>query len=89
MRLFITAMSLSSITDAYQPTILHLQNLLDELGKHGFGKSRLATIILYNRQRIDSQPPMAKVQEALGREIAQIISPAPELAYMAAYETNR
>jgi Flp pilus assembly CpaE family ATPase len=57
--------------------------LLDDVARTGFGKSRLLRVIAVNRLRADIQLSITQMQEMLGRPIAQVISPVPEMAFQA------
>jgi Flp pilus assembly CpaE family ATPase len=50
----------------------------------GFGKGKFLDFVLVNRVRADMQLTPADIQETLGRQISEVIPPAPELAYHAA-----
>lgn len=63
-------------------TIAQTRLLLEDLGKLGFGPGRV-DIVLLNRTRSSVQASWTQVQEQLGRKVAVVLSPAPELAYQA------
>jgi MinD-like ATPase involved in chromosome partitioning or flagellar assembly len=59
------------------------QTLIDILNGKGFGEGRLTTI-LYNRQRTELQFTLAQVQQDFKHSIAQVFTPAPDLAFQSA-----
>jgi len=63
-------------------TIAQTSMLLEDLMKLGLGQGRV-DVVLVNRTRSSVQVPWAKVQEQLGRKVATVFSPAPELAFQA------
>jgi MinD-like ATPase involved in chromosome partitioning or flagellar assembly len=75
------------IVEPHPTTIQRSKILLDELSLHGFGKSKVLTVVQVNRIRADVQLSLAQVQEALKQPVAQMIPPAPEAAYQAALQT--
>ncbi|WP_299028399.1 response regulator [uncultured Thermanaerothrix sp.] len=68
-----------------QPFTLKLtRRLLTDLEGHGFGKSKLLTVVLNNRMRADLQYTITQVQDTLEHSVSITIPPVPELAYHAA-----
>jgi pilus assembly protein CpaE len=65
-------------------TVTRTKALLEDLTEKGFGMTRLLTVAMVNRIRADVQHRMAQMQETLGVPIAQVIPPAPEVAFQAA-----
>ncbi len=58
--------------------------LLEDLKGKGFGNSKLLTLVSINRIRADAQLSIMHIQETLGIPVAQVIPPAPEIAFQAA-----
>ncbi len=71
------------ITEPYPAMITSTKNYLGMLKELGFGKSKLLRVIMSNRVRADVQLSVTQVQEELGIKIAQVIPPAPEIAFQA------
>lgn len=69
--------------EPYPSSIQRTRLLLDDVARTGFGKSRLLHVIAVNRLRADIQLSITQMQEMLGRPIAQVISPVPEMAFQA------
>ncbi len=63
------------------------QTLIDGLYELGIGKGRIQTVLL-NRIRSSIQLSWTDVKDQLGLDIANVITPAPDLAYKAR-ETNK
>ncbi len=72
------------VIEPHPGTIERAKILKEELQEKGFGKGRYLDFVLVNRVRSDMQLSPADIQEALGRQISEVIPPAPELAYHAA-----
>jgi CheY-like chemotaxis protein/MinD-like ATPase involved in chromosome partitioning or flagellar assembly len=72
------------VTEPYPASVQRTRILIDELGTKGFGRSKLMTVISINRTRADVQLSMVQMQDILGVPIAQVIPPAPEIAFQAA-----
>lgn len=72
------------LTEPYPGCVRRTRLLINDLIDKGFGKSKLITVIMVNRQRADMQMSVTQVQDMLERPIAQAIPPVPELAYQAA-----
>lgn len=72
------------ITEPHPATVQRTRLLIDEILKLGFGKSRLVSVVAINRAAVDMQLTIPKLEEQLGMPVAQVISPAPEIAYYAA-----
>jgi CheY-like chemotaxis protein/MinD-like ATPase involved in chromosome partitioning or flagellar assembly len=72
------------VTEPYPASVQRTRLLIDELGSKGFGRSKLMTVISINRIRADVQLSMVQMQDILGQPIAQVIPPAPEIAFQAA-----
>ncbi len=70
-------------TEPYPSSIQRTRLLLDNVAEVGFGKSKLLHLIAINRLRADIQLSITQMQEMLGRPIAQVISPVPEMAFQA------
>ena len=75
------------VVDAQPATIQRTKLLIDNLIARGFGKSKLLTVALLNRMRVDVQLSLTQVQESLKQTVAQMIPPVPELSYQAALRT--
>ena len=75
------------VTEPFPSTVTRTRQLLDDLSARGFGKSKLMTVVSVNRIRADVQLSLMQMQEILGQPIAQVIPPAPEVAYQAAMRT--
>ncbi len=72
------------VTEPY-PGIMPLTRVfIEELVDRGFGKTKLMTLVMVNRVRADVQLSVTQVQDTLGRQVVQVIPPAPEIAYQAA-----
>lgn len=68
-----------------QPFTLQLtRRLISDLGEHGFGKTKLMSVVLNNRMRADLQYSITQAQESLNYPVELVIPPVPELAYHAA-----
>jgi pilus assembly protein CpaE len=63
-------------------SIMQTKTLINDLIESGIGEGRI-TPVLVNRIRSGVQLSWSQVQEQLGRNIAIIFTPAPELAYQA------
>ncbi|MFO8037421.1 MAG: response regulator [Anaerolineales bacterium] len=63
--------------------ITHTKALIENLSNHGIGEGRLVTVLI-NRQRSGVQLSWEQSEELFGRNIDQIFTPVPELAYQAA-----
>jgi CheY-like chemotaxis protein/MinD-like ATPase involved in chromosome partitioning or flagellar assembly len=74
------------VTEPFPGTINQARILVDELNALEFGRSKLMSLVVFNRVRADIQVPMAQIQEKLGLTAAQVIPPAPEQAYQAALQ---
>jgi DNA-binding response OmpR family regulator len=72
------------VTEPFPGTVTRTRHLLEELKTHGYGKSKLLTLVIVNRIRADVQLSVTQVQEALGQPVAQVIPPAPEVSFQAA-----
>jgi Flp pilus assembly CpaE family ATPase len=72
------------VTAPFPASIQRTRFLLDDLGGKGFGRSKLMTIVSVNRIRADVQLTLTQMQEILGIPVAQVIPPAPEIAFQAA-----
>jgi pilus assembly protein CpaE len=64
-------------------TLLQGKTLLEDLFANGVGQGRISTILV-NRIRSGMQLNLSQVQDQLGQPVANVITPAPELAYLAA-----
>lgn len=72
------------VTDPNPITAEMARQLKNELQEKGFGKAKYLDIVLINRVRADLQLSPAEIQEILGKPLAEVIPPAPELAFHAA-----
>jgi CheY-like chemotaxis protein/MinD-like ATPase involved in chromosome partitioning or flagellar assembly len=72
------------VTEPYPGMMPPTRVFIEELVDRGFGKNKLMTLVMVNRVRADVQLSVTQVQENLGRQVVQVIPPAPELAYQAA-----
>ncbi len=72
------------VTDPLPSTIRRTRLLIEHLATLSFGKSKRMKVIFVNRLRADVQLSILQIQELLGQSIAQVIPPAPELAFQAA-----
>lgn len=61
-------------------SIMRSITLAEELGKKGFGESRINTV-LYNRQRTEMQYSLSQVQMEYRHPISIVFTAAPELTY--------
>lgn len=71
-------------TEPYPASIQRTQQLLEDLAVNGLGRSKLLSLVSINRIRADNQLSLIQMQELLGNTIAQVIPPAPEIAFQAA-----
>jgi len=72
------------VLEPHPGTIERARLLKEELLEKGFGKGKFLDFVLINRVRADMQLTPADINETLGRQISEVIPPAPELAYHAA-----
>jgi pilus assembly protein CpaE len=72
------------VTEPFPASVQRTRLLIDELGAKGFGRSKMLSVVSVNRVRADMQLSMIQMQEVLGVPIAQVIPPAPEIAFQAA-----
>ena len=72
------------VTEPYPGMMPPTRIFIEELVERGFGKNKLMTLVMVNRVRADVQLSVTQVQESLGRQVVQVIPPAPEVAYQAA-----
>ena len=72
------------VLEPHPGTIERARLLKEELLEKGFGKGKFLDFVLVNRVRADMQLTPADINETLGRQISEVIPPAPELAYHAA-----
>jgi pilus assembly protein CpaE len=70
------------VVEPVPQTLAQSKALVEDLIAKGIGDGRL-TIVLVNRIRSGMQLSWSQVQDQLGRNIAVIFTPAPELAYQA------
>lgn len=70
------------VVEPVPQTLIQSKTLLDDLVTKGIGEGRI-DIALVNRIRSGVQLSWSQVQEQLGKNIAVIFTPAPELAYQA------
>jgi MinD-like ATPase involved in chromosome partitioning or flagellar assembly len=71
------------VVEPVPQTILQTKALIEDLSGKGINDGRLS-VVLINRLRSGLQLSWSQVQEQMGRNIATIFTPAPELAYQAA-----
>lgn len=72
------------VTEPFPASVQRTRGLLDDLSALGFGRSKLLSVVSINRIRADVQLSITQMQEVLGVPIAQVIPPAPEIAFQAA-----
>jgi pilus assembly protein CpaE len=72
------------VTEPFRASVQRTRSLIDDLATIGFGRSKLLTVVSINRIRADVQLSITQMQEVLGVPIAQVIPPAPEIAFQAA-----
>lgn len=72
------------VTAPFPANVQRTRFLIDDLGSKGFGRSKLMSVVSINRIRADVQLSLAQMQETLGVPVAQVIPPAPEIAFQAA-----
>lgn len=72
------------VLEPHPGTIERARLLKEELLEKSFGKGKFLDFVLVNRVRADMQLTPADINETLGRQISEVIPPAPELAYHAA-----
>jgi len=70
------------VVEPVPQTLTQSKALLDDLVATGIGNGRISVVVV-NRIRSGMQLSWSQVQEKLGRNIAVIFTPAPELAYQA------
>jgi len=76
------------LTEPFHSSIDHTILLKKQLETLGFGKTKLLSLVQYNHIRSDIQLTANQVKEMLGRDITQLVSAAPELAYYAELNTK-
>lgn len=72
------------VTEPNPGSLHHTKLLIEEMNDKGFGKSKFLNLVVVNRVRADVTLSLTQMQEALGMSIAQVIPPAPEMAFQAA-----
>lgn len=72
------------VTDPFPVTVSRTKHMMWHLMEKGFGKSRLMTVVLFNRVRSDLQLSVQQVRELLENPVPIVIPPAPEQAFQAA-----
>ncbi len=72
------------VTEPFPANIQRARQLVEDLSSKGFGRSKLISVVSNNRVRADAQLSIIQMQEILGIPVAQVIPPAPEMAYQAA-----
>jgi DNA-binding response OmpR family regulator len=72
------------ITEPFPATVKRTIQYMKDIGKMSQGKNKLLTVVIVNRIRADIQLTITQMQEQIGLPIAQLIPPAPEMAYQAA-----
>lgn len=72
------------VTEPFPASVQRTRLLLDDLGTRGFGRSKMLSVVSVNRVRAEMQLTMIQMQEVLGVPIAQVVPPAPEIAFQAA-----
>ncbi len=72
------------LTEPFPASVHRTRLLIDDLSAKGFGRSKMLSVVSINRVRADMQLSMIQMQEVLGVPIAQVIPPAPEIAFQAA-----
>jgi pilus assembly protein CpaE len=72
------------IIEPHPTSIKIARRYLDGFQNKGYGKTKVITPIMLNRNRVDIQIPLSEAHEMLGTKVEHIISPVPELAYQAA-----
>jgi CheY-like chemotaxis protein len=72
------------VTEPFPASVQRTRLLLDDLGTKGFGHSKMLSVVSINRVRAEMQLTMIQMQEVLGVPIAQVVPPAPEIAFQAA-----
>lgn len=72
------------VTDPFPVTVSRTKNMMVPLLEKGFGKSRILTVVLFNRVRSDLQLTVTQVRELLDNQVPIVIPPAPEQAFQAA-----
>lgn len=72
------------VTEPNPGSLHHTKLLIEEMSERGFGKSKFLNLVVVNRVRADVSLSLTQMQEALGLPIAQVIPPAPEMAFQAA-----
>ena len=75
------------VVEPVPQTLAQTKALLDDLIALGLGAGRI-NVVVVNRIRSGMQLSWSQVQEQLGRNIAVIFTPAPELAYQASTNNN-
>ena len=72
------------VTEPFPASVQRTRLLIDDLGAKGFGRSKMLSVVSINRVRAEMQLTMIQMQEVLGVPIAQVVPPAPEIAFQAA-----
>jgi CheY-like chemotaxis protein len=70
------------VVEPVPQTLAQSKSLINDLNANGVGEGRV-NVVLVNRVRSGVQLSWSQVQEQLGRNIAIIFTPAPELAFQA------
>ncbi len=83
-KIFSLCNELFLVTEPFPGTVHRTRLMLDDLAAYGFTKSKLLNIVMVNRTRSDMQLTINQVQEMLGKQVAQVFTPAPEVSYSAA-----
>jgi len=73
------------VVEPVPQTLAQTKALIEDIVAKGIGEGRL-TPVLVNRIRSGMQLSWSQVQEQLGRNVAVIFTPAPELAYQASMQ---
>jgi CheY-like chemotaxis protein/MinD-like ATPase involved in chromosome partitioning or flagellar assembly len=71
------------VTDPFPNTVKHTKALIDELVSQNLIGSKLLNVVIVNRVQSSIMLNRQKVKEMLGQDIIGMISPAPELSYLA------
>jgi CheY-like chemotaxis protein len=72
------------ITNTYPNTVKKTETFIKDLAQFGVGEAKMLRIVVVNNIRSDMQLSINEVSNMIGKPIATVITPAPELAYHSA-----
>lgn len=72
------------VTDANPTSVRRTRMMVDELRTRGLASSKVLTLVMFSRARVDMAMSLSQVEEIVGLPVALGIPPVPEVAYNAA-----